>query len=153
MALSHKKQQQKKQKKQQKRKQHNKRGNLIPLSQCPIQDCLVHSEIWDSGIGTVCLTRRTQTGRFYLGNYLLDIWFLGVKDSFVREIDPLQISYLMESQPLEEKSPAYAKALIMASIEYGRKNGVEPNVVKLRNLLLAVVWLMSLNCHSTFLRR
>jgi len=79
-------------------------------------------------MGTVCITRRTQTGRFYLGNYLLDVWFLGVKDAFVREIDPLQISHLIESQPMEEKSPAYAKALIMASIEYGRENGVEPRL-------------------------
>ncbi|NYZ69679.1 hypothetical protein H0A36_27060 [Endozoicomonas sp. SM1973] len=131
MALSQKKLQQKKAKKKQKRVQQiqtQKKANVVSIHQSPIEHSLVHSDIWKAGIGTVLIVRRANDGRLFMGNYLIDTWCLGVKDAFVREVSFAQLDDFLSKHSMDKHTPAYCKALIMSSIEYGKQNNFKPNL-------------------------
>ena len=141
MALSTKRQQQKKARKQQKRKQ---RSNTLKPAQVsrylsPIVESLVYRDIWKKGIGTVLIARRLSNGLLLMANYLVDTWCLGVKDAFVREVTREMLDEFLSQQPLEPHPPEYCKALIMSAIEYGKSNGLRPNLDKKSNQMIASI--------------
>ncbi len=131
MALSQKSLQRKKIKKQKKRRQHNANiisKNVSPAN-WPIDKSLVHCQIWQEGIGTVAIVRQSA-GRYMLGNYLIDVWGLGLKDAFVTLIEPERFQSVFEDQPMESQKPEYCKALILAACDFSRSNGLKPNMDK-----------------------
>ena len=132
MAISSKQQQKKKAKKQLKRKQRTNALKPVLTSRylSPIIESYVYKDIWQEGIGTVLIIRRLPNGNMLIANYLVDTWCLGVKDAFVREISREMLKPFLTQQPMEPQSPEYCKALIMGAIEYGKSNGLNPNIDK-----------------------
>jgi len=130
MALSTKQQQQKKLKRQEKRKQQLQR-KIIPtlaIHECPIEMAVVYERLWDDGIGPVAIIRRASNGKLYMGNFLLDVWYLGVKDVFVRSISREEMSHYFSQHPTQNYSPEYCKSLILAAERYGAENGFKANI-------------------------
>lgn len=130
MALSQKRKQQKLSKKNQKRKQQVKiQKQLIPsIYNSKIEACYVTQGLWETGMGVITLTRRTTIGQLYTGIYLLDIWMLGIKDSFMREMSQEMLNLHLSKQSHTMVTPDYCKALIMSCIQYGKQNGFSPNM-------------------------
>jgi len=141
MALSTKRQQEKKARKQQKRKQRSNTLNPTQVSRylSPIVESVVYRDIWERGIGTVLIARRLPGGHLLMANYLVDTWCLGVKDAFVREVTRGMLDDFLSQQPLETHSPEYCKALIMSAIEYGKANGLRPNLDKKSKQMIASI--------------
>ena len=139
MAISSKRQQQKKAKKQLKRKQRTSALKPIQTSRylSPIIASYVYRDIWQEGIGTVLIVRRLSNGNLLLANYLVDTWCLGVKDAFVREVSRAMLEQFLSQQPMEPQSPEYCKALVMGAIEYGKTNGLNPNIDKKSKQMIA----------------
>jgi len=139
MAISSKRQQQKKAKKQLKRKQRTSALKPIQTSRylSPIIASYVYRDIWQKGIGTVLIVRRLPNGNLLLANYLVDTWCLGVKDAFVREVSRAMLEQFLSQQPMEPQSPEYCKALVMGAIEYGKTNGLNPNIDKKSKQMIA----------------
>lgn len=139
MAISSKRQQQKKAKKQLKRKQRTTALKPIQTSRylSPIIESYVYRDIWQEGIGTVLIVRRLPNGNVLVANYLIDTWCLGVKDAFVSEISREMLKPFLMQQPMESQPPEYCKALIMNAIEYGKSNGLNPNIDKKSKQMIA----------------
>lgn len=131
MALSQKKLQRKKMNKQKKRREHSANmitQNVSPAN-WPITQSLVHEYIWQEGMGVVAIIRE-HSGRYVLGNYLVDVWGLGLKDAFVTLVEPERFNAVFEGQPMKPQKPEYCKALILAACHFSRKNGLKPNIDK-----------------------
>lgn len=99
----------------------------MPVYLAPVESCYVYRPIWDSGVGTVLIVRRMANGRLFVGNYLLDVWCLGLKDAFVSEWTMAQLSDYLSEQPMEACDAGYAKTLIMGAIDYGAEQGFQAN--------------------------
>ena len=124
------KNQQKKVQKQKKREQRLKKKKVLeslPAHLSPIKDCFVYSELWERGIGTVIVTRCMAGGRLFMANYLLDVWFLGLKDAFVRETSDAELDIIISQASMDRCDAPYAKALITGAINYGESHGLKAN--------------------------
>jgi len=125
MALSHKQQLKKKANKQKKRMSKNKTNAPVKISQLPI------IESWQSdsidGMTSVCFARRISSLEYHISMYLLDIWALGVKDSFMQRISFEQYQQMMiTSQRYTKVDSRTLKSLILDTVDFGRDNGFEP---------------------------
>src|SRR5262245_23564829 len=49
--------------------------------EAPLHGCLVPAGLFESGIGTVVVSRKLTDGRIVAAVFLLDVWCLGVKDA------------------------------------------------------------------------
>ena len=76
MVLSQKKLQRKKLRKR-KQNELEKATKIASPSGWSIDCSLVYENIWEEGIGTVAIARRSHDGKYILGNYLIDVWAKG----------------------------------------------------------------------------
>jgi hypothetical protein len=121
---------------QQGRPQHAALGLEFELAvRGPIDECYV-SEIlltpgYNQGLGTVIVTRLASGGMVAAGVYLLDVFCLGVKDSFAtlmtREEFRQFLSQTNLQEPMKNVEPAVAKKLIEDSVAYARSLGFDPH--------------------------
>jgi hypothetical protein len=110
-------------------------GGLPSLLQhaghAPIVDCKVASELFDSGIGYVILSRRLKGGDIAYVNILLDVWCLGAKDVTVYvSASPDYYTYLdwiEERFEMEDIAPECARKLVEGAIEFAAKYGLAPH--------------------------
>ncbi len=97
----------------------------------PLHSCLLQNEIFESGVGTVILTRKTGPHRVVLAGFLVDAYCLGVKDAFFRETEELQTETLLDglelTAPFEAVDPSYARKLLRDAVAYARSLGLEPD--------------------------
>ena len=57
-----------------------------------ITECYISEEWQESGIGNISILREKPNGNFVWGNYLIDIFCLGLKDTFYNpDISSLEI--------------------------------------------------------------
>ena len=104
MALSAKAIQKKREKKNQNRKNKAKQstspfstpGITMACSTWPLYECWVSSGLWESGLGQVIVTRKNTQGHIAVGGYLIDPFFLGVKDCFSRITYELEYRSMLE---------------------------------------------------------
>ncbi len=54
--------------------------------------CLVPTELWDSGMGSVLIARKMPDGELAIAGFLLDVFCLGVKNAFWKIIPPDEFS-------------------------------------------------------------
>ncbi len=96
----------------------------------PVHECLRHPELFDSGMGTVLVSRRMSDGRIAFGFFLVDLYCLGVKGAVAKLADPMEYrnkrreAYGDSAVPI---SGAYARKLIEGAVEYARGLGLEPH--------------------------
>ena len=122
------------------RKQENAQQALSPLryvrqaSSYPIEGCWVQQG-WDQGgLAVVVIARRQPNGNLVFGNYLVDCYCLGVKDTyFDTDIPPgefrnhtLPTMYREAGKPIEI-SPELAHEIIYGSIAYAGQFGFRPH--------------------------
>lgn len=78
------------------------------------------------------LARGTPAAGFAVGGFLLDMYCLGVKDSFLhgdlteREVETI-IAATEQSAPLEPVAPGYARKLVHEAAAYARSIGIQPH--------------------------
>lgn len=104
----------------------------VKFSKWPIYECWAPSELWELGLGQVIVTRRNSLGEIALGLYLVDTFCLGIKDCFLRLIDPSEYKNFlnhvsMVGGDLELIEPSYASALIYKAKEYALQLGFKPH--------------------------
>jgi hypothetical protein len=101
----------------------------------PIHECYVNANLmtsgYDQGMGTVIVSRLASSGMVAAGVYLLDVFCLGVKDSFARLLTREEYRQLLSQtrsqEPLKKVEPAVAKKLIEDTVAYARSIGFEPH--------------------------
>ena len=101
----------------------------------PIEGCWVQKD-WqnqDGGLVVVVVARRQPNGNIVFGNYLVDVFCLGLKNTFCNADVPAsqfhheQLPRLYRSTaPPMSISPALAHEIIYGGIEYAAKFGFRP---------------------------
>jgi len=108
--------------------------SLIKRSQdYPVERCLLNQDWKETGLARITVLRRQANSSFIIGLYLVDIFCLGVKDTFCNvEITDEQINgqilpkQYFEDVPLDI-SLDFAKAIIWGGVKYAKVFGFEPN--------------------------
>lgn len=139
MALSQKALQRKREKKRQARQTKISKTssvttppNPISFSKWSLHECFLPTNLWETGIGHVVISRRSSLGDVAVGMYLIDVFCLGVKDCFIRllnmgEYKKLLQQVAMNTGELKSVDPVYANTLIHKMIEYSMQLGFKPH--------------------------
>ena len=76
------------------------------------------------------LVRGTPSGGLTMANFLLDVFCLGVKDVFFRQIEASELEEIVDATeidaPLVDVEPAYARKLLRDLVRYAQTLGLEP---------------------------
>lgn len=99
--------------------------------QAPIYECWEPQQLFEQGIGTVVVTRKTENNNILIGVFLLDVYCLGVKDSYIRLIPKKEYSFMLEkmreNEPLKFIHPSCARKLVEDAEDYARELGFSPH--------------------------
>lgn len=103
----------------------------------PILECMIASDWQDddemAGLVQVVVARKLPTGALVTGVYLVDIFCLGLKDTFydanvsVGEYRDGLLKTLDSMMPMEKCKPELAHQLIYQAIDYAAQFGFKPN--------------------------
>ena len=139
MALSEKQKQKKLAKKKQQRKVHTKalNQNRVPMDQAksyvkfPIHECLIPSNLFESGLGTAIVTRRTLEGDIAISAFIVDVFCLGVKNALFKVVSEKEYEHTLKPQIIESNNgiefekihQACARKLIEGAVQYANNLG------------------------------
>ena len=99
----------------------------------PIEGCWIQPDWRESGLAMIVLVRRQPDGNLVFGNYLVDYYCLGLKDTdSAADVSPgkFQRDYLpkvFRTGPPADLSPAVAHEIIYGGIEYAAQFGFRPH--------------------------
>lgn len=97
----------------------------------PLHECLIDKEWKDRGFAQILLSRRQPNKKMIIGMYLVDIFCLGLKDTFcnanisLEEYQRLKLATFKETA-LVPCPPEKACRIIFGAIEYARRLGFKP---------------------------
>ena len=102
------------------------------LADLPIHKCVVGGKFQEVGKTQLLISRALPHGQFILGLYLIDLWFLGVKDvTFLGEIDERKILELCTAIKDEIHGVDFlyedARSLALGSVQFAQKLDVKPH--------------------------
>lgn len=127
----------KKAKRQEKRTELSRQSSdnpLIRLAEAeswPIVDTLVPQTLWTNGIGQLVITRRLPDGRLALGNFLVDVFCLGVKNSYWNIVSEWEFDKLRRKLDgigrLQTVAPEYFAKLVLGAVAYAQSFGFSPH--------------------------
>jgi hypothetical protein len=129
---------------------------LIRLAEAeswPIVDALVPETLWSRGIGQLILTRRLPDGRLALGNFLVDVFCLGVKNAYWKIISEWDFDSLRrrlaEMGPLYAATPEQFAKLVLGAVDYAQAIGFPPHP-DFRHAKLLLAGIDPSKCTDTF---
>jgi hypothetical protein len=103
-------------------------GRIRVAAQGPIVHCLMPTNLFEAGIGTVLVARRLPSGMLGCAWFLVDVFCLGVKDIFYREVSEAELrsrlEALSETQDFVEVEPSRARRLIRDAAAYAAGLGL-----------------------------
>jgi len=146
MAIDQKKRQKKLMKKRQKDKTRKKKqAESVPFAllsatkkilgarKLRIYECLINPSWKEDGLATILLSRRQPDGDLLFGVYLVDVYYLGLKNTFCnvdfsvwRYETELRSKTYKEEDPVECPIPL-AHHIIYGGIEFAAQFGFKPN--------------------------
>ena len=103
----------------------------------PIHECRIYDNWREEGKTQVAVVRRRNSGQLIVGFYLVDLWCLGLKDSFFRhDLEPSEYEEMVEhidsgiNQEMGTNfvkcDPQLAFNIIYGAVEYAEDLGFEP---------------------------
>jgi len=100
------------------------------LAPCPLDRCLIQPEMFETGMGTVVLARRTETGQIAMAAFLVDAFSLGIKDLVFHVLERSEFeTYIAmghEASPFQAVDPSYARKLLRDAAAYAASLGLRP---------------------------
>ena len=99
----------------------------------PLEGCWIQKGWQEAGLAVIVIARRQPNGNIVFGNYLVDYYCLGLKNTYCNaDIAPGEfrnstLPRMFEHVgPLVEVSPALAHEIIYGAIEYAERYGFKP---------------------------
>ena len=97
----------------------------------PLHECLIDKEWQDRGLAQILLSRRQSNNKLILGVYLVDIFCLGLKNTFCNANISMEEYQRMKLATFKEKvlvpcPPEKARRIIFGAIEYAGRLGFKP---------------------------
>lgn len=98
----------------------------------PIVATLEPERLWQAGIGSLVIARRAPGGRIVAGVFLVDVFCLGVKDVFWRDLSEADYKNLLAGiaragGPLRDISPERFSKLVHCAVDYAQSFGLPPH--------------------------
>ena len=99
----------------------------------PIYKTFIAENLFDDGIGNVIVVREKRNGDKVIGSYLVDVWCLGVKDTFFKIYKSYEYEDFMDKyfkappNNLIETETNYTFNLIYGAVEYADDLGLPPH--------------------------
>ena len=97
-------------------------GRIRMAAMGPIVHCLMPTNLFEAGIGNVLVARRLPSGMLGCAWFLVDVFCLGVKDIFYREVSEAELrsrlEALSETQEFVEVEPTRARRLVRDAAAY-----------------------------------
>ncbi len=105
---------------------------LSVATQFPILNSWIGDDLWTQGMGTVHVSRELPRGMVAASVFLIDRYCLGVKDVFARilnraEYDSTLVRKIKSKFATTDVSPAKARKLVEAAVEYASDLGFPPH--------------------------
>jgi hypothetical protein len=104
---------------------------IIIARNSPVKRCFVRKNIFSEGIGTAIVSRQMPNGHLGVGVYLLDVWCLGVKNTYFSILSENEfldrIKHIEVNEPLGTLHPSCARKIIEQCVEYSDKLGFKPH--------------------------
>jgi len=110
-----------------------KRGFVKRAREFPIFECLINPQWQEQGLAHILLSRKQPNGKLIIGVFLVDIFCLGLKNTFCNADIPLEeYENSLKGRMYQETScinchPRLAHRIIYGAIEYARDLGFKPN--------------------------
>ena len=101
--------------------------------QAPLYECWERKGLFepDAGMGTVVVTRKTPGNQVLMATFLLDVFCLGVKDTYCMLIGENEYRFRLQQiekhQDLVKVHPACAKKLVEDAQTYAETLGLSPH--------------------------
>lgn len=99
------------------------------MRQLPIGDCYMHGDIDSTGMAIILITRCHSQGKYSIGEFLVDSYCLGVKDSnaMLRYNEWEYSELLKHFKDLKKISYEEAHNRIYGAIEFAEEGGISPS--------------------------
>ena len=98
-------------------------------ARAPVERCLIPQRLFETGIGSIFLSRRLADGSLVTAAYLVDTYCLGVKDAFVMNVAAHELDERLAMQPdtYVEIPVACARKLLHGAVAFARNLGIPPH--------------------------
>ena len=106
-------------------------GLIKRAKEFPIHECLINEDWQDSGLAYVLLSRKQPNNGLIIGTYLVDIYCLGLKNTFCNanisseDYEKLKLKMFRQGSAIT-CHPGLANRIIYGAIDYARRLGFEP---------------------------
>lgn len=105
--------------------------HMTIAAQAPLHECLMGREMFETGMGTVIVSRAMPNGYIGAAFFLLDVFCLGVKNAYFiaesREEYQWRLEHVAYNERLIPIAPAYACKLVKDAEAYARDLGFAPH--------------------------
>jgi hypothetical protein len=107
----------------------SERLRIMDAAKAPDFTCFATEALFDVGMGWVVAARYLPSGSVAASFFLVDAWFLGVKDAFFAVLSPQKFEEQIEVQEyqLALMDPPVARKLLRNAAAYAASLGVPPN--------------------------
>jgi hypothetical protein len=111
---------------------HDIAARLERYAAAPILHCVAMEEIWTEGMGSVLISRQLSSGEVAFASFLVDIYCLGVKDTFYdivprHRYDSEMYGRMADGFELRSLRPECARKLVEGAVNYARDLGLTPH--------------------------
>jgi hypothetical protein len=97
----------------------------------PVYECWEPEQLFETGIGTVIVSRKTEGNEILMAMFLLDVYCLGVKNSGILLMNEEEYRFRMEHLRKHETPifihPSCARKLVEETEEYAEELGFSPH--------------------------
>jgi hypothetical protein len=97
----------------------------------PVVQALVWDKLWEDGFGYVLIARRDLEGRIVFAVFLVDVWCLGVKDTFWRAGTSADLEEMIKrirtTGTMGAIAPACLAKIVTGAVEYAQSFGFPPH--------------------------
>jgi hypothetical protein len=98
----------------------------------PFHECYINTDWQTKGMASLIVSKAMPSGKFIVGFYLVDIFCLGLKNTWYRFGEDklgyeLLLKEFIEQHPLETVDLPFVHNLIYGAIDYAEELGFSPN--------------------------
>ena len=106
-------------------------GQVALAASAPVHQCLMPQELFETGMGTVIVSRALPNGRIGASFFLLDVFCLGVKSAHFMAMSHEEYDYKLgeigQNETLTPIHPACARKVVEQAEAYARDLGFAPH--------------------------
>ncbi len=109
-------------------------NNASSYAQFPIHECLIPTNLFETGLGNIVITRRISNDSIAVSAFITDVQCLGVKNALFHVMSHSEYENnfkqnMIESHQgaIENIHPSCAKKIINGSVLYARQLGFSPH--------------------------